>query len=94
MGKMMGHMSDIAEANPADLSVGEKIQRVGQGAARGGLMSLGQRNAQQWNNGGYQQWQQGDAGREQQFPPGTPVNNPALPPVPGAKPPINPFWGQ
>lgn len=92
----MGQMSDVAEAAPADLSTAEKFQRVGQGAARGGLMSLGQRNAQAWNapGGGYNQWQAGDAQREQQFPPGTPVNNPALPPVPGARKPLNPFWGQ
>lgn len=57
MGSAMGNfgtkMGDIAEANPADLSGGEKMARLGMGAAKG--LGQGMQNYQQQNSAMRQQ---------------------------------------
>src|SRR5436190_30986 len=48
MGNFGTKMGDIAEANPADLSGGEKFARLGMGAAKG--LGQGMQNYQQQNS--------------------------------------------
>ena len=79
MGKMLGQMSDVAEAAPQDLSGVEKLQRVGQGALAGGLKGIGN----------MQQPQQRGGGPQIQVMPQQPIDFSQL-----TRPKQNPFWGQ
>lgn len=82
--------------------IAQAVAQHGQPAAPGAPPTgtpTSEANAQAWNapGGGYDNWKAGDPQREQQFPPGTPVEHPGLyPPNPDARPapqPVMPVQG-